>query len=378
MTLRRPTHAAAAIALLLAAQPLHAQLVAVVDGGYARVTYDGFLPTNAATLSTALRLEDSRRTLAARGTVLRFESGNHSVAGAVSGNIFTSAYRGIRGEAIGTVGASTYRNFAHYGHAMGRARVHYSLGQVGTWIDGGFGRNYFSATRHPIRQFGSGAWMRHDLGTVSLNGMRTYTGDTSFTDIEGALRVTQRYVDLDMSLGARAFSVFAGRGVFGEVSGTFWVWRELGVVLSGGRYPSDPARGSIAGRYGALSIRFGSRGSATERGFPREVSPRRPATTSFARPMVSALEIRAARNGWRTFRIQAAGARHVEMMGDFTEWQPVALGRAGEDVFEVTLPVGPGVHRFNVRADGGEWTVPLGFASQSDDFGGVSGILVIQ
>ena len=370
--------ALAAVVLLLAARPLPAQFVAVMDGGYARVTYDGFLPTNAATLSTALRLEDSRRTLAARGALLRFESGNHSVAGVVSGNMFTSAYKGFRGEVAGAVGASTYRNFAHYGHAIGRARLHYAFGHHGTWIDGGFGRNYFSATRHPIRQIGTGAWSRHDLGTLSLNAMRTYTGDTSFTDIEGAARLTQRYVDLDMSLGTRVFSRYAGRGVFGEVSGTYWVWRELGVVLSGGRYPSDPARGSIAGRYLALSIRFGSRGSATERGFPREVSPRQRMATSFARPMVSALEIRNARNGWRTFRIQAAGARHVEMMGDFTEWQPVALGRAGEDVFEVTLPVGPGVHRFNVRVDAGEWTVPLGYASQSDDFGGLSGILVIQ
>jgi hypothetical protein len=44
----------------------------------------------------------------------------------------------------------------------------------------------------------------------------------------------------------------------------------------------------------------------------------------------------------------------------------------------VTLPVSAGLHRFNVRADGGSWTVPLGYAVQSDDFGGSVGILIIQ
>lgn len=378
MTTRWWTRAIAAVVLLSAARALGAQVSAVVDGGYARVTYDGFLPTNAASLSTALRIEDSRRSLTARAAALQFESGNRSAAASLNGNAFTSSYHGFRGELIGGAGLSSYRNFPQFRHLLGRTRLHYSHGQQGTWLDGGLGRNYLATARSSIRQFGTGAWLRHDLGTISLSGMRTWTGDTSFTDAEGAVRMSQRFVDLDLSVGTRAFSQYAGRGVYGEVSGTIWLWRELGLVVSGGRYPSDPARGSIAGRYASVSMRFGSRGSATERGFPREILPPRPTPTSFARPVVTALSTRLALNGWRTFRIQAAGARHVEMMGDFTEWQPVALGRAGEDIWEVTLPVGVGVHKFNVRIDGGGWTVPLGHASQSDDFGGISGILVIQ
>jgi hypothetical protein len=378
VTTCRWTRAIAAVVLLCVARPLRAQVSAVIDGGFAHVTYDGFLPSGAASLSTALRIEDSRRSLTARAAGLRFESGNHSIGASLNGNAFTSSYNGFRGEVIGATGLSSYRGLTPFRHLLGRTRLHHSHGQRGTWLDAGLGRNYLSTARSSVRQFGSGGWLRHDLGTLSVSAMRTWTGDTSFTDAEGAVRMSQRYVDLDMSVGARGFSSYAGRGVYGEISGTIWIWRELGVVVSGGRYPSDPARGSIAGRYASVSMRFGSRGSATERGFPREIIPPRPVPTSFARPVVTALDTRLALNGWRTFRIQAAGARHVEMMGDFTEWQPVALGRAGEDIWEVTLPVGVGVHKFNVRVDGGEWTVPLGHASQSDDFGGIAGILVIQ
>jgi len=371
---------AAAIAVAVAgiARPVAAQLSGVVDGGYAHVTYDGFLPSGATSLSSAVRLEDSRRSIAARGAALRFESGNLSIAGTLTGNTFTSAYRGFRGEFLAALGASTYRNLPHYGHLTGRSRLHYSRGASGSWVDGALGRNYYAGRDRSIYQFGTGAWARHDLGTVSLSAMRTVTGDTGYTDVEAAVRLMRRNVDVDVSLGARGFSSNAGRGVFGEASGTLWVYRELGIVLSGGRYPSDPARGSIAGRYVSAALRFGSRGSATERGIQREIGPRRPVPTSFSAPLVSGLEMRRALNGWQTFRIQAAGASHVEMMGDFTEWQPVALGRAGEDTWEVTLPVSVGMHRFNVRVDGGAWTVPLGYASQNDDFGGISGILIVQ
>lgn len=376
---RCPTRTALlAIALAGAARPLVAQAFTSIDGGYARVTYDGFLPTNAASVSTSLRVEGAAAMLTARGALLRFESGNHSLSGAVGGNVFTRAVNGFRGELLGTVGASTYRGFSHYGYVIARSRLHYSRAQYGSWIDGSLGRNYYQGERLVIKQSGAGTWLRHDYGTLSLSAMRTWSGDTSFTDAEGALRLMQRHVDVDLTLGLRSFSLGAGRGVYGEASSTVWIWRELAMVVSGGRYPSDPARGSIAGKYASLSMRFGSRGSASERGFPKEISPRRPAPTSFSMPLITDLEMRRAANGWRTFRLHVAGATHIELMGDFTEWQPVALGRAGEDIWEVTLPIAPGLHRFNVRADGGKWTVPLGFAVQSDDFGGSAGILLIQ
>ena len=367
-----------AICVAGAGRPLAAQAFISVDGGFAHVTYDGFLPSSSASASTTLRLERGPATLSARGTALRFESGNQNLSGMVSGNIFSRAFNGFRGEMLGTVGASRYRGLAHYGYAIGRSRVHWSRERVGTWLDGSLGQNYYLGERLLIQQAGTGAWLRQDYGTLSLSAMRTIAGDTAYSDAEGALRVMRRHVDLDLSVGVRGFSRGAGRGVYGEASGTLWMRGELAMIVSGGRYPSDPARGSIAGRYVSLSMRFGSRGSAAERGFPKEISPRRPIPSSFAMPMITDLELRTAKNGWRTFRLHVAGARNIELMGDFTEWQPVALGRAGEDIWEVTLPISVGLHRFNVRADGGQWTVPLGYAVQSDDFGGTAGILVIQ
>jgi len=67
----------------------------------------------------------------------------------------------------------------------------------------------------------------------------------------------------------------------------------------------------------------------------------------------------------------------VEVAGDFTDWQPVALRRAGEDMWESVLRIPSGVHRVNVRIDGGSWTAPAGTARAEDEFGGEVGIVAV-
>jgi hypothetical protein len=65
-------------------------------------------------------------------------------------------------------------------------------------------------------------------------------------------------------------------------------------------------------------------------------------------------------------------------MGDFTEWQPVALGRTADNTWMVTLPLSPGTYRMNLRVDGGPWGVPPGATPLADDFGGMVGVLRIE
>jgi hypothetical protein len=67
----------------------------------------------------------------------------------------------------------------------------------------------------------------------------------------------------------------------------------------------------------------------------------------------------------------------VELIGDFTGWQPVPLTRLPDGTWSVTLTVDAGLHRMNVRVDDGPWGVPVGLTAVGDDFGGTVGVLEI-
>ena len=71
------------------------------------------------------------------------------------------------------------------------------------------------------------------------------------------------------------------------------------------------------------------------------------------------------------------GAASVEIMGDFTDWQTVQLTRTGDTTWEIQLPLTRGVHRVNIRVDGGRWLVPAGTRLEQTEFGDAVGVVVI-
>ena len=77
-----------------------------------------------------------------------------------------------------------------------------------------------------------------------------------------------------------------------------------------------------------------------------------------------------------TLTIRKESARSVEVMGDFTDWQPVALDRRLGDVWVLPVAVPSGVHQINWRVDGGPWQPPPGLPRADDGFGGEVGVLV--
>jgi 1,4-alpha-glucan branching enzyme len=79
----------------------------------------------------------------------------------------------------------------------------------------------------------------------------------------------------------------------------------------------------------------------------------------------------------RSLRVHAPLASSVEIMGDFTNWQPVRLAAARDGWWTVAIRIDPGPHQLNVRASGGPWTVIPGLATINDEFGGTVGVLVV-
>jgi hypothetical protein len=75
--------------------------------------------------------------------------------------------------------------------------------------------------------------------------------------------------------------------------------------------------------------------------------------------------------------VRVPSAASVEFASDCTEWKPVTMVRIGNEwVAEVAAAAG--LHRGNIRVDGGRWIAPPGLTSLDDDFAGEVGIFVVE
>jgi hypothetical protein len=167
--------------------------------------------------------------------------------------------------------------------------------------------------------------------------------------------------------------------VWGEASLEVPVATPLTVLIAGGRYPSDPVRGVLAASYVSVGIRLTPFRSATRiddalgAAYRKALDDRAPAPTSTA-AVLALGDVSAA---GREILVNVTGAMRVELAGDFTDWQPRAMVRIDENTWSVRLTLPPGIHRLNVRVDGGGWLVPAGLTSIEDEYGGQVGLLVI-
>jgi hypothetical protein len=74
--------------------------------------------------------------------------------------------------------------------------------------------------------------------------------------------------------------------------------------------------------------------------------------------------------------VRGVTAGRVELMGDFTEWQPVSLAPVG-DGWTARMKVAPGARQVMLRIDGGEWKPPPNLSLTDDGFGGKVGLIVV-
>ena len=362
---------------LVSARAPAAQTTGTVDLGISTVRYDGFLASGAASLTPAVRWESPRGMVSAHGTYLRFESGHRSLQGLVIGSIFTPATSHWRGELTASTGASSYAHFASFWHAIAEARVHLLGDNRGAWIGATGGLTSYGGPGRPVAAAAIGTWARRGELTFLGSASRTFVGDTAYTDLASSVHARRGSLDLEADLGARAWSRGGGRGVYGEANATVILGERTALVVAGGRYPTDPIRGSIAGRY--LSVAFRMR-RAPLRSLPAR-DPRAPLVDERASSGSSSsgarLEIKPDSGGTTHVVVRALGATLVEIAGDFTDWQPVGLRHVEDDVWEAVLRISSGLHRVDVRVDGGNWLVPSGTTRTADDFEGEAGIFVV-
>jgi hypothetical protein len=225
---------------------------------------------------------------------------------------------------------------------------------------------------------GLGGWTRRGWLILTAAASRSFIGDTAYSDVASTAEVHTGAWELSGSVGARLASRGGGRGVYGQGGATLTLSEGIALLLSGGRYPTDPVNGSVAGRYLTAAVRL--RTATLRRPAARDPAPlrRRPAGSDGDPLSGPQLEIQSSSHGGIRLRLHVPpAARSVELAADFTDWHPMALERVAEGVWEVVLRVASGMHRLNVRVDGGRWLAPAGTTHAADEFGGQVGMVAV-
>jgi len=292
------------------------------------------------------------------------------------------------------------------------ARFSLASASAGWWVGGDVVHRsgFKDAVEQP--RIETGGWRRIGNVVVSVSGARRSTSDLSSY---ATRRVSTYFKYLD-SLTGRWDSTLVTQ-TFGDSNrvseqrrwgeteaGLLWEGRVLSASLTvGGRLPSrDVPRAA----WGAASVAVrlespvslvvgagGARGAYfvlnSEHRFVMaglRITPwRSTASVPDAGPRASGEEVigRAfvvdrVRAGVYRVVLSAPLAQSVDLSGDFTNWKPLPLVRGAGGAWTITLPLTDGTHRVNVRIDGGNWIVPPGLTTMTDDFAGEVGLLVIE
>lgn len=260
--------------------------------------------------------------------------------------------------------------------ALVGARSLYEAGTVGGWV-----RGSAQVASRGTGVYGGGSvdgasWLRLGRSQLSTSLVQEWTR-ASLYEGPGRSRpngsVPVQYLEGAISLSAeRDAAVFnagmairrdAGANALYEQSfngtASFWTGESTSIVLAAAHQLPDYVHGADAMDAVSVSVRFGQTSPAAAR-----------ASLSVAMIQFTGTA------DTRSVRIHVPDARTVEIMGDFTNWEPRSMTRNGA-VFESTMRVTSGTHRLMLRIDGGEWHPPANTPTVDDDFGGRVGLLVV-
>jgi hypothetical protein len=367
--------------VLMSSSPAVAQVHAAVETGLGGVQAQSD-PGAIAALGSSLSWASSAFRMSVEAAYTGFSADRQGMAGRTNLSAFARLLGPLTAEgfasATGLTGPRDVR-----GAWLAGARVHLLSGTQGLWLGGGRG----SEPGSPTWRMDAGLW--RDLGPFNLQLLAgqtliqtsdrrvivssdTLTSDTVLskrqqgrTDLSGWIRWAGGPLQLGVGVGHHG-NITRPAEMWWESEAAWWMSPRLALVGSAGNRPSDLTLGMTGGRFVMVSLRA-SLGSRS----PKLVAPRAPsANTGFRAQRMG--------DGMVEITLPGRGAHLVELMGDFTDWQPVTLEPTTMGWWKTSLPVTAGVHLVNVRFDGGAWEAPPGAAAVADEFGGITGRVVIR
>ena len=377
-----------AFATSAAAQPLRTR-----NASFSAVEYETGHYASALTVDQSLFITRARSSTLANAVFSVFDDGHWSALGEIAGtryskslsvpelvipfarNYYVPFFRAMRGETSLGVTGSAQQGLMPTLNIIPQARLHFLDLERGMWAGGGFART-FDGERWRTTVLGDlGAWVRRGSTVVSGNfrPQQLQNGDL-MADVVATLEQTFAGVSLSGTAGIRMGQ--AGRVDVGWISAgaTFAINRRLLATASIGNYPADLLQQLPGARFVSLTIRL-----PTKTRFQRrddQISDTAP-PVAMTDGVIFAITTADSVKG-RVIRVRAPASERVEVMADFTDWDPVALVRTPAGVWEINLSVSSGPHRINVRLDGGDWVVPTNVARVTDEFGGVVGLILVR
>ena len=369
----------------LAAQ--QSPLLSALDVGTSSAPLPGGVRADAMLIAPMLRLDRPLASIEARGTFAG-SSGQWSSDGEMRVSLFSPERFGLRFE-MSAVAART---------SDGEARLSFSRDGRGAWLGAARQWNSSSVLPPDVRRIDAGAWTRVGVNAIVTASVTTgsFVGETisyptfidtmpaqfqpaarqqsgvaaklpeRYADVESGLHWARGTLGVDATIGTRVSAASVSRTSWARGEASWAMSEAVAIVAGGGTRPSQPELGRESGRFATLAMRLTS------------VPFRSRTLPDGVRDGVRAFGVRTDGSA-RTIVVRAVGARIVELMGDFTDWEPVAMHRSSSDVWELTLSgtrAAPGAHRLNVRIDGAAWTAPPGASTVADEFNGTVGVIV--
>jgi hypothetical protein len=171
---------------------------------------------------------------------------------------------------------------------------------------------------------------------------------------------------VDATLGGRLASGDIESSMWTQVQALYALGPRVALIGATGNQAADPEFGWKRQSFASLGVRL--------LGAP-EPPAQLPAEV---RPTAADFRVVPLRGEEHLVRVRVPNARMVELSGDFTAWQPLALSRASSDWWQATVTIPPGTHHVNIRVNGDAWTAPPGTPSIEDEFNGTVGLVVVQ
>ena len=355
--------------------PLVAQWTAAADFGASRLQRTGIPQSNAATVGASVTGVGERGWFRTSALGVVSGIGQSTSQGLMAGSVLGPSDHVVRGELTGAVSA--------FGQTGGASTVSGELmarGQLGTGMRGGAfglggGTTAQSSSRNGLFHAAGDAWWTSNddqfVGTLSLihrtvtfnDGTQTLSLPRSYGDLSATWRRDRRGVVVGATGGVRAgLQSGSPGGAWGSVDATAWMSSRSAIVLSAGRTLDDPIRGIPRTTFLSLSLHLSG---------ARHLSLSRRASIPGARVSIERVD-----NSRRRIEVRGVSASRIDVMGDFTDWAPIALEAFG-DCWRLERPIASGLHRIALRIDGGEWIVPANLPRATDDLGGVFGLVTV-
>jgi hypothetical protein len=314
--------------------------------------------------------------------------GGASAYGDVSSRWFAPLTRALGAEIGGELGALLSTGTISSGSATSAVvstRLLRATDAGGLWLRGSGNLSHREAGALWGRSVDAGAWWRRTRLQAVASLTREWTVAQLFTGprrtglvgvvpvrfVEGsaAIRVDQDESSLELA-GSLRRDPGAERLVEPGYSATATVWisSSRALLINVSRQLPDFVHGAEASQSFSVGMRFNEPSPAAGR-------------IARSRPIVLVDSVESARpdtagSPRRMLRVRAPSVHRVEVMGDFTGWEPVELVAEG-DAFGAAFVLSTGSHRMVVRLDGGPWVPAANTPAVDDDFGGRVGLLVV-